>query len=244
MILSVKKRSNHPELMDDHELQGRKLQAVLEDLTVVNEWLGGNKVTVQGVEKLLENIPKEQEIIIADIGCGNGTVLREIAEWGRKNEYKLALKGFDMNEKTIKIAQAECIKYPEIDLLPLNVLHPTFEKYKFDIITTTLTLHHFTDNEIVELLNKFVKQSDIGVVINDLERNLKAYYLFYAFSLFFLKTKIARQDGLTSILRAFKKEELFEFAKKLDVECQEIKWKWAYRYQWIIYKNERQNKTS
>lgn len=242
MILSLKNRSTQEELMDDHELKGKKLQQVLEDLTTVNKWLGGNRVTIQGVEKLLEGKPKDKEISIADLGCGNGTVLRELAKWGRENGYKLKLVGMDANEHTIKVAQAECIEYKEIDLLPLNVLNSAFEKHRFDIITTTLTLHHFSDEEIERLLKKFVNQANYGVVINDLERNMKAYFLFMAFSSIFLKTKIARKDGLTSIQRGFKKEELEEFAKGVNAPKQEIKWFWAFRYQWLIFKNEHKDK--
>ena len=41
------------------------------------------------------------------------------------------------------------------------------------------------------------------------------------------------EDGLTSILRGFKREELESFSNILQVKPQ-IKWKWAFRYQWII----------
>jgi hypothetical protein len=40
-------------------------------------------------------------------------------------------------------------------------------------------------------------------------------------------------DGLTSILRGFKRKDLENFSKELKVMPQ-IKWKWAFRYQWII----------
>jgi hypothetical protein len=45
---------------------------------------------------------------------------------------------------------------------------------------------------------------------------------------------MSREDGLTSILRGFKKEELLHFSKKLNFSNYKIQWKWAFRYQWII----------
>lgn len=244
MIFSVKNRSNKPEIMDKYEFKGKKLQSILEDLTTVNKWLGGNNVTLKGVINLLDGAPKEETIKIADIGCGNGTVMREIAKWGRENDYKFQLVGIDSNEQAIKVAQAECIKFPEIDFLNVNVLNPTFEKHKFDIITTTLTLHHFTDEEIVELLNKCIAQSTYGVVINDLERSINAYYLFMAFSAIFLRTKVAIKDGLTSILKGFKKQELINLSKQIKNAKHQIKWFWAFRFQWVIYNNERKDTAS
>jgi hypothetical protein len=47
---------------------------------------------------------------------------------------------------------------------------------------------------------------------------------------------MSRNDGLISILRGFKKEELTEFSKKINASKQTIHWKWAFRYQWIIWK--------
>ena len=43
------------------------------------------------------------------------------------------------------------------------------------------------------------------------------------------------EDGLTSILRGFKRKDLEKFSKTLQVIPQ-IKWKWAFRFQWIIQK--------
>jgi heme/copper-type cytochrome/quinol oxidase subunit 2 len=49
---------------------------------------------------------------------------------------------------------------------------------------------------------------------------------------------MSKEDGLTSILRGFKKQELIDFSKKLNFKKYIIQWKWAFRYQWIIFKRE------
>lgn len=235
-MISVNERIYREELMDNHRLQGKELQAILKDLNTVNNLLGGNEVTINGIKKLLKGIPKEQEVSIADIGCGNGRLLREIAGWGRKKGYCFKLTGIDNNKSSIQIARREC-KDEAINFLLLDVLSADFQEQRFDIISTTLTLHHFRNEEIEQLLKNFIDQSTYGLVINDLQRSRIAYYLFYAFSAVFLKTEIARKDGLTSILRAFKKHELQRFSLKLNTAHQEIKWFWAFRYQWILFKN-------
>jgi hypothetical protein len=51
--------------------------------------------------------------------------------------------------------------------------------------------------------------------------------------LVFLKTKIAKHDGLVSVARGFKKEELKQISEKIEGQ-HHIKWKWAFRYQWSI----------
>ncbi|MNL86388.1 hypothetical protein D3C87_2150710 [compost metagenome] len=49
---------------------------------------------------------------------------------------------------------------------------------------------------------------------------------------------MSREDGLTSILRGFKKEELIRFSEKLNFKKYTIQWKWAFRYEWIIKKDK------
>jgi hypothetical protein len=99
-----------------------------------------------------------------------------------------------------------------------------------------LTLHHFKNEEILELLNIFKEQSQLGVIINDLQRSKIAYVLFQAFCRVFINNEIARKDGLTSILRGFKKNDLKKLATKIPAQTHSIEWKWAFRYRWILKK--------
>lgn len=232
--IDTEKRSTESEIMDDFELQGAELQKTLKDLEHINSWLGGNQVTLNGISQLLKNQPKDKPIHIADVGCGNGGMLRKIASWARKENYKLRLTGIDANTHGIGIAENLATDFPEIDFLPLDIFSEDFKKQHFDIILCTLTLHHFKNPEIEKIMYLFSKQAKVGVVINDLHRSKTAYRLFQAFCAVFIHNEIARKDGLTSILRGFKKEELQEFATKINAKNQSISWKWAFRYQWII----------
>ena len=84
------------------------------------------------------------------------------------------------------------------------------------------------------MLSSLKKKAKLGIVVNDLHRHPMAYYLFKLVCVTIKNTMII-EDGLTSILRGFKRDELENFSKKLQVTPQ-IKWKWAFRYQWIIQK--------
>jgi hypothetical protein len=46
---------------------------------------------------------------------------------------------------------------------------------------------------------------------------------------------MTKEDGLISVLRAFKKADLEKITEKLNAKST-IQWKWAFRYQWIIQK--------
>lgn len=234
--IDTSQRSAEAEIMDDFELKGNELEKTLTDLDKINKWLGGNKITLSGVKKIIAEFPERGNFHIADIGCGNGSILREIARWGRANGYKFQLTGIDANPFAIEICEKMSTEFEEISFKTLDIFSKEFQTFNCDILLCTLTLHHFKNKEIANLLSFFNNQIKLGIVINDLHRSKTAYRLFQAFCAVFINNEIARKDGLISILRGFKKEELIEFSNKLNNTTSQIHWKWAFRYQWIIQK--------
>ncbi len=235
MLVDTTHRSDREEIMDNFHLQGQELAVVLRDLKLVNAYLGGNKITINGIKQLLSVVPAQKVISIVDIGCGDGQMLKQCIQFARKNKLECKAIGVDANSYTIANAREGTNDYPEISFQHLDVFSKEFKKLNVDIILCTLTLHHFKDDEIEKLVKLMSQQARLGLVINDLHRNKLAYILFKAFSNVFFKSKIAKNDGLVSILRGFKKKELKDFASQLQVKQQTIRWKWAFRYQWIIH---------
>jgi len=173
-------------------------------------------------------------ITILDVGCGNGDMLRELAIYGKNKGWTFNLIGIDANPNTINYAKQLSKMYNNIQYNCLNVFSNEFSSLNYDIALCTLTLHHFTEDEILNVMSVLTKNSTLGVIINDLHRSTLAYYLFQVVCLVFRLSKISTADGSTSILRGFKKNELIDFSKKLSFNNYHIHWKWAFRYQWII----------
>ncbi|MEX2350465.1 MAG: class I SAM-dependent methyltransferase [Flavobacteriaceae bacterium] len=236
MFINTTYRTEEKEIMDDLSLHDAEIKDVFEDINTVNHYLGGNKITLNGIQQLIKNIPKGKEITITDLGCGDGEMLAYCARYARKYKHNFKLSGIDINPQIIEEAKEKMKNFPEITFINEDVYSKEFAKNKVDIFLCTLTLHHFDDNQIENLLATLSNQARLGIVINDLHRNKLAYGLFKMFSSFFLKTKIAKNDGLVSILRGFKRKELETFSNKLNSNKHTINWKWAFRYQWIIQK--------
>jgi 2-polyprenyl-3-methyl-5-hydroxy-6-metoxy-1,4-benzoquinol methylase len=235
MFVNTRYRSTEQEIMDDLSMEGEMLRKTLDQIALINKRLGGNKATIAGLYTLLKTESKDAVISIIDLGCGSGDMLRAVAGYGRKNKLNFKLTGIDANEYTVNYARKLSVNYPEISYTKLDVLTAEFSGIGFDIAIATLFLHHFTENEIEELLIPIVNKVSIGVVINDLHRSPAAYYLFKGIS-FFIKNPMVKKDGAISVLRGFKKNELISISKKLKNTVSSIHWKWAFRYQWIIKK--------
>jgi len=233
-FVSTKIRTDKEELMDDFSIGGNLLRDTLDKLEKINRWLGGNLVTVKALKKALKNHPKEQELTIVDIGCGHGDILRDVAKFGRKKGYKMKLIGMDANPNAIAYAKELSTEFSELTFKTEDIFSEEFKNRKFDVVLATLFLHHFKEKQLISFLGNTLKQTKIAIVVNDLHRHKLAYYLFMLLSLFIKNTMII-EDGLTSVLRGFKRKDLESISKKLNVKSQ-ISWKWAFRFQWIIQK--------
>jgi 2-polyprenyl-3-methyl-5-hydroxy-6-metoxy-1,4-benzoquinol methylase len=236
MALNTKQRTDKPEIMDDFSMEGDVLRDALDKIAKINQLLGGNQLTLRGIQELMTTITTVKELTIIDVGCGNGDMLRTIADFGLKNDLEFKLIGIDANAFTINHARKLSKYYPNITYLCKDIFDEPFSKLKYDIVLCTLTLHHFKEDEIMKLMTLFYANSTIGIVINDLHRSAVAYRLFQALCWVFRLNEMSREDGLTSILRGFKKEELIRFSENLHFSNYKIQWKWAFRYQWIIRK--------
>lgn len=234
-MVSTKYRSDAPEAMDDFGMEGEILRDALDKIASINQLLGGNKVTLQGVDILLQGISQDRIINIVDIGCGNGDMLRAVADYARSKNRQVKLTGIDANQFTISHAESLSAEYPDISYKCVDIFSAP-EEMDCDIALCTLTLHHFKDQEIFGLMSDIVRRSKIGIVINDLHRSKLAYNLFKGVCYVFGLNKMSKDDGLVSILRGFKRADLERYSKHLNLQNYTIRWKWAFRYQWIIKK--------
>ncbi|WP_103068289.1 methyltransferase domain-containing protein [Aquimarina sediminis] len=236
MLAKFRYRSDEQEFMDNVDIEEKALQVALSDISRVNKWLGGNTITIHAIHKLLKDKDLLKELTILDLGCGSGEMLRSIADSLKKENRDVKLIGVDLNEKSLGYAKKLSVLYPEILYTKQDILDMNTTEYSYDIIICTLTLHHLKNEEIITLLSKATQLANIGVIINDLHRSPIAYYLFKIFSFFFIRGFVAKNDGLVSIKRGFKKRELLNFAEELNLKKHQIDWKWAFRYLWVINK--------
>ncbi|MEL7656742.1 MAG: methyltransferase domain-containing protein [Bacillota bacterium] len=88
----------------------------------------------QGLLDVISAKPGEQ---LLDIGCGNGTLIRMLAD-----KYKIKGFGTDISEKMIENARQ---KNPGMTFEVAECEKTPFEDQTFDIITVCAAYHHFPD---------------------------------------------------------------------------------------------------
>lgn len=228
------KRAYEEELMDDLDAGGQVIDQTLHELETINKWLGGNKVTTNGLAKLLKNSSNNEKLIIADLGCGGGDILLLVARWARKRGIEVTLKGYDANPNIIRYAEENCKAFPEISFYTEDIFSDDFRANQFDLVLCTLFTHHFKDDQLVKIFKQFKKQAKIGVIINDLHRHWLAYYSIKLLTQLFSKSEMVKYDAPLSVRRSFRRNDLHQIMESSEIENYSIRWMWAFRWQLIF----------
>ena len=229
---SFAERNNRTEIMDDLNGTGPDWYQALRELKVINHYLGGNSVTIEGLNRLLKGSVRaiDQPLEIADIGCGGGDMLQLIADWARANEIPVRLTGIDANPHIIEYARQHTAPYREITYMAADIFSDSFASKKFDLITSTLFTHHFTDQQLVKMVKSLHSQARLGLVINDLHRHPLAYHSIKLLTKLGSRSYMVKHDAPVSVLRAFSKKDWQNVLQKAGLENYRISWRWAFRW--------------
>ena len=227
-------RSREKEIMDDLNCSGPVLEQTLRELKTINRWLGGNKVTTQGLTEVVQRFPQEQYSVV-DLGCGGGDMLAVMQDWAQQEQVSMQLIGADANAHTIALAQQRQQKLQDIRWQVANVFDPAFFEEQVDIATCTLFTHHFTDEELVALFQGLKQKVRLAIVINDLHRHPLAYYSIKWLTRWFSKSPMVQNDAALSVLRSFRRNDWESIFKQAGLTEVHIRWRWAFRWQICVY---------
>jgi len=226
--------------MDDLNLSGEALRKNLDELEIINHWLGGNKVVTSALHKVLRRSASlkapTQPLQLADIGCGGGDILRVVAHWAQKQGLNVALTGIDANDFMVNYARQKCSAYPTIEIVQENIFAAEFQARRYDLIICSLFCHHFTNDQLQVMWRQLYGQANQAVIINDLHRHPLAYYSIKWITKLFSGSYLVKNDAPLSVLRAFRKSEIKQILAAAGVEKYSLRWQWAFRWQVIMYK--------
>jgi 2-polyprenyl-3-methyl-5-hydroxy-6-metoxy-1,4-benzoquinol methylase len=220
--------------MDDLTLATDALRQNLDELETINTWLGGYQPVLSALERLRARFPAGRPLRLADLGSGGGDTLRQLARWGRRRQVELELTGIDANAFMLEYAAAKSEAFPEIRYRQFDVFSAEFQQEPFDIVTTSLFCHHFSDDELVVLLRHWQRQARVAVVINDLHRHWLAYYSIKWLTRLLGGSYLVQHDAPLSVARSFRRQDWQNLLRRAGISRYELRWCWAFRWQVII----------
>ena len=218
------KRSHELEIMDDFSIQDERIDEALNELKIINKYLGGISTTKSALSYFIQS--KKGELKILDIGSGSSDNLLSA-----KNKYPdLKIISIDKNLRALSNSKNQTKK------INSDAFKLPFKSNSCDIVHAALFLHHFNEAQIQILLKEFLRMAKLGIIINDLQRSYFALLGIKILTVLFSKSEMVKNDGPLSVKRGFTKAELVKLFKDVRVQNFFIKWKWAFRWMVVIRK--------
>lgn len=228
-------RYSGTELIDEAGIPFADWEVCLHELNVINTYLGGHAITVDGVNQLID---QSRSLTILEIGCGGGDNLKAIDKWWKKqsNNGSIRYIGVDINQACTNFAAKNCSNI-NAEFICSDYRTVELESGKPDIIFNSLFCHHFSNEQMTELLRWMSANSKLGFFINDLQRHPLAYYSIMFLTKMFSKSYLVKNDGPISVLRGFHRDELERLLDRAGIKKFTIEWRWAFRYL-VLVKHE------
>jgi ubiquinone/menaquinone biosynthesis C-methylase UbiE len=209
-------RSLELERLDRGEYTAAEYALWQREMRFINRWLGDKRALKR---RLGRRLRAGDDLRILDVGAGFGELLKVCSELTDVTAGHVYV-GVDTSQTACSVMSSR----PDVKIDPIvaDALQLPFADHSFDIVISSLFLHHLTDEEAARLLAESARVSRSLVLMIDLNRHRAAYVLYRVFAAAFLQPFTA-QDGALSIRRGFRPDELIEIARRAGLSKASIR---------------------
>ena len=198
-------RLNHrhlePEVMDRPDLDPGQHVRALRGLARINRFSASDRILWAPLRRLALDAGRPLRVL--DVATGGGDVPIRLWQRATRAGLPIELHGADLSLTAVDHARANARRAgAAVEFFRLDVLHeapPT----GFDAITTSLFLHHLTDDEAVALLRALGAAAGRAVLVNDLVRSRFGYLLARVGTHLLSRSPVVHIDGPRSVAAAF-----------------------------------------
>lgn len=203
---SLNQRVIVPEMLD--HAPPDVTRASLRDLARVNRFLGGYYVLGRLFGALVR---PSDSFSVLDIGAASGDMGAMI----RRRHPRAQVTSLDY--KRDHLAQAADPR------VAADAFALPFRPASFDFVFSSLFLHHFTNDQVVELFRSFRGVARRAVLAIDLDRGPLAYHFLPSTRWLFGWHDITISDGQISVAAALKKHELLALTERAGLQSAQVR---------------------
>jgi trans-aconitate methyltransferase len=216
-------RADEPEWMDERDFPLDDFAAVLDDLETVNRITRAAPPTLGFLDRMTKGWAPGSELRVADLGYGQGGMLRRIHRWATARGLKPRLTGVDLNPHCRTLAMQRtpadmAIAWHQGDLFDWAPERPPHA------IVSALFAHHLPTADVVRLLAWQEATATHGWFVNDLHRHPLAWGGFSAMAATLRWHPCVRHDGALSVRRAFVPADWRAMLADVRIEGATIRW--------------------
>lgn len=192
------------EWMDAPEQDVGDLDRALADLRGVNRWLGGTRVVLTHLRRMLRRAGDGTHSLL-DVATGSADIPLVLA----RTFPQLEIVATDGHAQTLELARRRVGDHPRIRVELADALNLPYPHKTFDFALCSAALHHFEPQEAVQALAELARVARRGIIVNDLRRsplNLLGAKLLAV--TVWRHNRLTRHDGPLSVRRSYTPTEM------------------------------------
>lgn len=216
-------RAHEAEWMDTQAISLDDFAGCLADLEQVNRLLFAAHPTMAFLERLTAGWPPGAELRVADLGYGQGAMLRRIYRWAEGRGLRPKLTGIDLNPQCRELAMANTPAEMRIDWHQGDLFDWEPVERPHAILSALFT-HHLRDEQVVRLLRWQEATASHGWFVNDLHRHWLAWGSFRLLAGAMRWHRFVQHDGALSVRRAFVPDEWRALLAAAGISGARLRW--------------------
>jgi 2-polyprenyl-3-methyl-5-hydroxy-6-metoxy-1,4-benzoquinol methylase len=200
------------ELLDDPAADPAAVAESLRNIARANRWFGGAAAVRFGLHRTLGQLPPGSHLSLLDLGTGLGDLPAAAVRWASRRGIRLSPVGIEVN----RIAATLACRAGLPTALACAGAPPIRDK-SVDVILVSQVAHHLTSASVVHLLRTCDRLARRAVIVADLRRDALAGMAFWCGARLLGFDGVTIADGVTSIRRGFRTEELLGLMARAGV---------------------------
>jgi SAM-dependent methyltransferase len=194
------------EILDDPSVDPRLVRRSLADVARSNALFGGTRAVVREIRRTLRALaPSHTELTLLDVGTGAGDIPRSAERAARSRGVRLTTIGLDESETLAVATRPGLTAGIRGDARALPVADRGV-----DIAICSQVLHHFRDDDALDVIRELDRVARLRVIISDIRRSWMAAGGIWIASFPLGFHPVSRHDGVVSVMRGFTPGELSE----------------------------------
>ncbi len=195
------------ELLDDPAADPATVSRSLHHIARANHWFGGRAAALWGVHQLVRDLPTTGVLTLFDLGTGAADLpLAAIDHFAQRGR---TLRALALERSPVAAAIASERGVPTViacaGQMPVRTA-------SVDIVLVSQVAHHLAPDAVVDLFRAASALARVGVVVADLRRSEVAVAAFRIGSTLLGFDSVTRTDGVTSVRRGYRADELRRLA--------------------------------
>ncbi|HEX8324765.1 MAG TPA: methyltransferase domain-containing protein [Tepidisphaeraceae bacterium] len=191
------------EQMDEPAVDPATLGQALRFIRRINRALGYTRNTVRHLDRLTRDLPEGRPLRVLDVATGSADVPVAVRRWAKRRGRRVSVVGLDLHAATL--AYAADYAGPAVPLVRGDALALPFADGAFDVVMTSMFLHHLPDAMAAGVLREMSRVASHGLIAADLLRHRRAYRWIWLMTL--LSKPMLRHDARVSVKQAFTMKE-------------------------------------